>query len=291
MKKQASVRLDGHLQSTLDWRPQRHEALTKIAQGYRILWELDCGLFSDLTYPLNNQTQFLAFGHALDHFRDTLWSEFSAHSIGLNLYRGSADFRKGFHWDVDVLQEWIKNGFETPLNFKEEVGIDIADFQEINSSLLSQTVRGERLLLLFCCDTCAQFTDLLVRNVPDAIPLFLNLDVTDFQDPLLIAELTSRERWERFQLLNFEITKMPTIGVCLPSSLIRRPSQFQGLAEIMHKLKGEGIAYKVIPESYLTAEWDGLDLIYYTSKGMTPAGERMLKGFCAAGGTIQDVAP
>ncbi len=47
-----------------------------------------------------------------------------------------------------------------------------------------------------------------------------------------------------------------------------------------------GIDYRIIPETYLTTEWHGLDYLIVDPDSLSSQGFRKLQGFCAAGGTI-----
>lgn len=87
-----SVKLDGKMTSLLDFRQPRIEALSHIARGEKILWELDLGLFTGLVHPFGNESEARAMLVAIDHFLKSLWSEFEPYTVGLCLYRGSFDF-------------------------------------------------------------------------------------------------------------------------------------------------------------------------------------------------------
>lgn len=121
-----SILLDGKMSSLLDFRCARIEALKKIAQGEKILWELDLGLFKGLTYPFGNETEARSMLLAIEHFTKTLWSEFKDYSEGVVLYNGELNF------DPYLFSEYLK--FLT-LNLSDTIPV-----------ILNFTLQGERPL-------------------------------------------------------------------------------------------------------------------------------------------------
>lgn len=79
-----TVKLDGKMSSLLDFRQGRHEALTHIATGKPLRFEIDLGLaaFS------GRDVEYKAIAIALNHFIETLWEEFRAYVDAVILYRG-----------------------------------------------------------------------------------------------------------------------------------------------------------------------------------------------------------
>ena len=116
--------LDGTLKSDLDWSEQKEAAWQYIEQGLRLFWEVDLGIVSRLTHSLSNESQRMSLQLSLEHFLKTMWSEFSEHSEGVSLYRGSYDFSKGMIWDEALkenFKEWALTFFPNkPLSFFEE---------------------------------------------------------------------------------------------------------------------------------------------------------------------------
>jgi hypothetical protein len=290
------ITLDGTLKADLKWEKERAAAMSYIAKGIRIFWEIDLGLFLKLKYPLNNASQFLSLSLSLDHFRDTLWKEFRDHTAGVCLYRGSADFSIGYQWSEEQeanLQGWLK-----------EQGLERKSSKETESRLLS----------LFCRDAAGEFLEMLAGPLPDALNRFVLLDVSGVEDPLLAAQLVTKERFSHIfvgvkgsQMIGGEISwdglplsagvisrllekatigERASIGVCLPPMNRGIVSANQGLSEGMRKLQQKSLAFRVIPENFLTADWDGLDYLLVASADLTIQGKRKLNGFCAAGGVV-----
>jgi hypothetical protein len=247
------------MRSSLDWKEARDLACHSVDAGFKLLWDLDLGLCGKLHYPYTNAMQHQALRLALEQFRDTLWQEFRDSTLGLVLFRGSADHSRHFQW-------------------------------------------GEHDSL-FCSRVVVDYLQLLAMNMPDALRLFVLLDCSGIQDLLLLSQLTSRELYDPFHLalkaspfadqelawqegqsqwgfiaekpLSTESTTVKT-GVIVP---VRDSIP---LRQLMEKLRREKTPFRVIPESLVTLEWDGLDQLYYSE--VSSEGKRMLQGFVAAGG-------
>jgi len=280
------VTLNGTLQSDLDWKEAKKQADQWIAQGFKILWKIECGLFNRLTYPLTHQSQFLSLTLALEHFRDSIWQEFKEHSLGLCLYQGPGNFQETLIWND--AQEHNYNRW-------------LADHALTASSFYQQ---------LFCQDVCVEYLLLLASRLPDFISVFLFLDVTTLNHPL---QLLNPERFERFQLalkgtylpfkaygwhtstpwgtLSDTLEELPelketSIGLCIPSMDYLECVTYEKLADALSQVQLRGYGVRLVAESQLTAQWDGLDLMIYAPEGLSVQGKRKLQGFCAAGGTV-----
>ncbi len=259
------IRLDGGMRSALDWSKGREAAQNYVKEGLKLLWEIDLGLAGQLHYPIGNAMQHQALGLALDHFRDTLWSEFCQSSLGLVLYRGSADYAPYFPWDEQQR----------------------ANFEQWRQGRCDEEGRQKQL---FCCNVAVDYLQLLAMRLPDALPLFVILDCSGVTDLLSLSQLLSRERYAPFNLTlencpfaeTNEPANAPKVAVVLPSE----QSNFPELRLVMEKLQRSQVPFRIIPEPFLTTEWDGLDSLYYSERALTPQGRRMLQGFVAAGGTI-----
>lgn len=293
-----TIPLNGRLTADLDWREARQLAKQAVERGYVLMWDMQLGLFDQLLQPLANQTQFLSFTLALQHFRDSLWQEFAGCTMGISLYRGSADFSQGLPWDreqEDNLSAWLheRRMTDAPIHLRR------------------QAVR------LFSCDAAVEYLTLLSRHLPDALPAYLYLDVTSLaEDYIGEMQLLHPERYDGFNLvlkghqLPFEAwgwdvpsphgysgtrylawpdLLSPSIGVCLPSSHCRLPDDYQGMEEVIEALKKVSLPFKLMGEEWLTSQWDGLDYLVCISSSISVQGKRKLMGFCAAGGTVVSV--
>ena len=215
-----SIYLDGKLSVRLDFTAARKEALTAIAQGEKVLWELDLGPFSYI--PFETSSRLLA----IDHFLTTLWNEFKPYTAALSLYRGPLNF--------------------DPRSFSEEL-------------------------------------KRLTAPIPDALPLRLHFEKPPLA-PLELARSTCRTLFPRFEI---RIDNQPLpyrsweakVGFLLPSN-----------GDLLfEKLLKQGTKVRVIEEAYLTAEWDGLDILYIDPPCLSREGKRKVQGFQAAGGEVISV--
>lgn len=283
------IRLDGNMESTLDWRKAESEAASVIEQGEQVLWEIELGLFNQLRFPLSDQAQFLSLTLALEHFRDTLWREFSEHSQGVVLYRGTADFRLEFRWDgeqVFHLQEWLQEVFIDTEKFEKETGLSIEGFTNIKLEDLKKSQHSAWILALFCRDVASSYLNRLAEYLPDTLPCFVSLDTQNIHDPILANLLVHRERYFPLQILEEERANSMTLGVCFPSADVRLPSHYASLREGLAFLQRQKISFRIILENMLTQEWDGLNELMAIGEGISLQTKRKLLGFCAAGGLV-----
>lgn len=302
-----TIHLNGRMQSDLDWKNARKQAEEAVENGYGVMWEMEMGLFQELLHPLTSQSQFLSLTLSLEHFRDSLWKEFKFRTVGLILFRGSADFSIGFRWD-----EHQENNLRTWLEHLGE-----SDLAALDLSLLQQHADGAQLMRLYCRDVAIEYLALLASRVPDSLPAYLFLDMQEVHRSLLAEiQLLNPERFDRLQLAlrghqlpfhalgwekptsvgysgklraSLSQEQIPSVGVCIPPMHFYQSKYYQGLELAFLVLQQQGIPFKLIAESHLTAEWDGLDYLLYVPEGLTPQGKRKLQGFCAAGGTAVSV--
>lgn len=275
MSKIDTIILDGRMQSEMDWSKERTLALKSIEKGNSIMWHMEMGLFSGLSKALANQPQFLALGLALDYFRDSFWKDVLLGSIGLSLYRGPSDFSVQFPWDSEQEQ-----------NYQTWVADRVEACQSVESSFLRS---------LYCRDVCVRYITLLASRLPDNLPVFLHLDGA--QNGISLTkeiQLLHPELFKGVQLI-LSNHHLPwgssssqgevSVGVCIPPQSCYHLKYYEGLEEAIRELQRGSISFKLIPEANLTAEWDGLDFLFYSGSGISPEGKRKLLGFCAAGGT------
>jgi hypothetical protein len=309
-----TIRIDGSLQSDLDWSAAKKQAEEAIAKGFAIFWDINMGLFADLTLPIGNQTQFLSLGLSIDHFKDTLWKEYADHSIGLSLYRGEVDFSSHFKWDDDQihnLQDWLKEHFSNLEKLAEVTGL--VDLTKIEPGDLYLSQSGKTILALFCRDVAIEYLTLLASRLPDTIPCYLFLDAGSIQtNPLKQIQLLNPDRFD-FLNLALKGTALPfkawgwqssatdegyagivprkaprgqeiKIGVCLPLMNFVQPQHWVSFVPALTFLIERQIPIRLIAESHLIHQWDGLDLLLFNPSGLSSQGKRKLQGFCAAGG-------
>lgn len=291
-----TIVLDGRTDSALDWNLPKQTAQRAIATGKKIIWEINLGLFSRLHAPFLDQTQFLSLCLSLQHFRDTLWNNFAENTVGTLLYRGPLAYKNAWKWsdgEIAALRGWLQDQFHDVQSFAEETTIKVSHWDAIHPHHLETHAEGHRLLHLHCRDAAAEYLELLSRHLPAELPVALFLDTHSISDPLLLVQLLAKDRYERFvravSHYDWLHPKDATIGLCMPLMTHIKPSQNKGLAQAMDSLLNQKIPFRIISEAYLTSEWHGLDHVWYCAAGLTPTGERKLRGFEAAGGTTQAV--
>lgn len=272
------ISLDGTLCSDLAWSHLKEKA--RAAQE-KILWAIDLGLFGQLSYPLNHEMQCRTLGLGLEHFCQTLWKEFREKSTGVCLYCGSLDFSVGFPWDEETIhrfRSWVAEGSGTLF---EESEIKIHDITPDNCIHHPQ---GIRLLRLFTRDLCMAFFHILIGYLHPSVPPFLMCDAREVTNPLQCAELLHSESYKDLHLLvqniPYPIYSQANIGICLPNDCRRIYGKSE---ECFQFLIHNHLPFRVIGESHLMMDWEGIDdLIVFSDNGQV----RKLQGFCAAGGRV-----
>ena len=298
-----TICLDGRLESDLNWKSIRELAQKAVNAGYMIFWKLELGLFNQLLHPLSNQTQFLSLTLSLEHFRDSLWSEFKYKSIGICFYTSNADFSENFTWSKEH-QENLKNWL---------VQINQSTLSKLEVDELNQNTDGRIYLSLFCRNVVLEYLTLLGTRVPDSLPLYLCLEIHPSTSLFEQLVLLNPDAFSRFHLalrnssLTFPVcgwqTSLPhgyigensqdlphpaavSVGVCVCPANCYQLKIYQELAEAIGMLNEKKIPYRLISESELTAQWDGLDHLIYSPTNLTTTAKRKLQGFCAAGGEV-----
>ncbi len=309
-----TIKLDGSLKADLNWENKKKLAKEAIEKGYKIFWEIELGLFSRLPLPFYDETQGKSLKLSLEIFHQEIWEAFKEDSLGLCLYRGSADFTKDFPWTAeerDLLRERLEKVYDIP-QFNRETGLQIRDFADIDERLLKQNPNGQHLMNLFCCDFCVDYLDFICQDLPDSLPLFVLLDAGAISNPGFLAQITSRERFDIYRpvvhggalpisglawdddrasfgyiakrQIKLKPIELANIAICLPP--VAKMSLYPGLEQAITSLNQRCLHYRLIPEPFLTMEWDGLDYLLFQPDGLSDLGERKLQGFCAAGGTV-----
>lgn len=310
------IQMDGRMQSDLNWKQSCLKAREWIEKGYHLFWEIDLGLFSNLPFPLTTQSQYLSLSLSLDHFRDTIWNEFGSRSVGLSVYRGTVDFSQNFVWDQDQIlnfREWIKEiSDQSGCNWQEETGSLGLSLEQIDPYTSFKSQSGKYLLSSFCRNVSMEYLKLLTNRLPDHLPRYLLLDASSVStDPLGQVRLLNPELFETFGVclkghsIPFEALgwntnsslgyignashkileqKQALIGLCLPAQEVYFSNQQRGFELALRTLVEKQITFRLISESHLVTQWDGLDYLLFLPEGLGLQGKRKLQGFCAAGG-------
>lgn len=273
------IALDAKTTSALNWTQAKEAAQYAIERGKFIVWHFQLGLFGNFEAPFSDETQLFALKLALEHFRKTLWPIFQGYTLGTVIYQGSADFSLGFPWnieEVDRYQQWLGNSKDSTF-----------------------------LKKLFCHEVCLEYLNLLLPSLPEEMLPFLLLDGEGLSEQEFWC-FSSKERYPHFQLGLYEKyflhphaqfpaiywnkdrleatpSQKTTLGVCLPSALLRHEHVWQSVVQTTQTITEPFI---VMSETHLAHEWDGIDEIIVFSEGISPQGMRKLRGFEAAGGQV-----
>lgn len=310
-----TIKINGKTDSDLNWKTAENNAKLAAERGIKILWELDLGLYESLREPLTNEAQYRSLCLALDHFRQNLWKSFHANTLGLCLYKGSSEFSACFQWDREQLENlrgWLTDHFQSNQELSQEIEAEV-NISEILPSKLASIPKGKTLLEVFCRNACVSYLDLLIGSLPDAAAAFVFLDTFSLVNPIEYANTINTELFERFfvgvshplffhqqlgwrygtssgylskQLEIIPSLKEVNLGICWPSLDVVKPSLYAPFNEMFRELKERGKDFRIIPESRLTADWDGLDYLIVNPLTLSQQGKRKLLGFCAAGGTV-----
>ncbi len=276
--KTASIQLDASTHSSLNWQQKEEEARGLVQQGYSLFWEIHLGPFKD--FSPNDEMIFASHTLAIHHFMETLWGPFQEKSEGVSLYKGSLDFSQDFHWTVEELQEY-------------------------------QPFTKSQSRPLFCRDCLLEYLKRLASCFSYEVPLYLLLDASEITEETTYFQLINPEAFPPFNLIikGKYAEKYPFAFPHLgwdhgnnplgyygeipypsgPSQKIRQalllPQKREGWDFFPYLLKElEGKAFKVIPESLLTYQWEGIDELFVIAAGVTVLGMRKIAGFRAAGG-------
>lgn len=138
-------------------------------------------------------------------------------------------------------------------------------------------------------DSLERWLRMAAAELPEDLPIFLFFDVS-FYSRMEALLLTSPERFEHFEITlspDYRTRgKAPSLGVCLPEAQACSSAVLEQLEQLLQKLDLGERSYRIVYEPFLTEQWDGLDEIIVLETALSLRGERMLKGFRAAGGVV-----
>lgn len=251
---------------SLDWSREIELAKTIRELGKRIIWKCNLGL-EGAFYPLDDEMHFQAASLAMTRFSELVWPQFKDCTEFVCLYRGTASFEACFSWSARQL-------------------VDFERFSE-NESVFSKR--------LFAAESFAIYFQMLSHRLPDEAKVLLLFDVTSLGSPITALQVISKERFEHFTIglrgmelplegLWWEGAKLEyrkidaSIGVVFPVVPCERLEMLLSLPNV-----------KILFESFISEEWEGLDQIYVIAGSLSTQGMRKLSGFRAAGGEIIEI--
>jgi len=135
--------------------------------------------------------------------------------------------------------------------------------------------------LPFPGEGCPEYLAELAEALPESCRPSVYLDASLVHEKEALLPLLDRSRYGRLKLEGeglLHCGNAPS-AICLGDC-------YEGAASLFEKLKEP---FRLIPEAFLTAEWEGLDRLFVFPKGVSESGKRMLLGFCAAGGEVVTV--
>lgn len=278
-----AIHLKSNSSSTLDWKEWEEMAFHYIQKGFKIFWKLDMGLFSRLSCIWEDHFQAVIIAVAIRHFSDTIWPKFQSNTVGVCLYEGPANFLSQMIWEEHeqaLYEEWLQDRRPARLSNEKQTRALLAGYSGLT------------------------LIDFLARYLPgEAVPYVL-LQEGEEQDPIFFGQLIAKDHYECLHRglakgrlsQHFLYQDHGGIGctsvkmtphqqaICLPTQVDLQ--QEQHLKELCAFFKENEIAYRIIDESKLTSDWQGIDDLFVCMKNASPASIRMFRGFCAAGGRI-----
>lgn len=270
------------LDHDLDWQSQKKLAKQAFERGEQFFCQFDFGLSSSLS--LYEPSYFQSFALAIKHFIDHFWSPYKDSISGISLFEGSLDFLLKNEWKEeyrDNFSEWLES--ETSL-----------DPFLIQNHIRDATEWEQHLYSLFKINVFAGYLHRLASHFPDAIQPICSFDVSSLSHPGVIAQFLSKARFEHLLLrvtgtslpLNEINGVKPNLGVVLPPDGLCDLSVLEELEKIFEALECQKTPFRIIPEVFLTEQWDGVDTLIVIEKGLSAQGKRKLQGFSAAGGKV-----
>lgn len=313
------VELDAKLDSGLNWNKEKQKALEYISKGYKVVWNLNFGLFHELPLPLSDTSQYRSLNIAIDHFFDFILKDTADHTLGVIIYKGSIDFSHEWPWDVDQelnFRGWLSEQFKDHHAFCNHAKLPCESLYSIDPKLLYENEFGRSVLQYYCLRAALDYFSILTsRFETDLLPYVL-LDTSKIQSPMYTYQLLEHEDFEFIQLAlknsPFESShalgwdshayangyigksakkyiepKMhPTVGVVIPTHPVFDPEKRKRIDQTIERVEAK-TSVKYIGERVITLDWAGIEhLIVFE---VEPESKRKLEGFAAAGGTLVKV--
>lgn len=132
----------------------------------------------------------------------------------------------------------------------------------------------------------ADYLTLLAGSIPDELRVFIKLTADPGLSRAACARLFSNEPFERIEIVSEPdlFPRSASVAVYLQAEV--DPKRLEEAVEVLDALKRP---WRVIAESRLTLEWDGLDELLVIPEALTDSGKRMIQGFLAAGGEVREI--
>ncbi len=267
-----SIVLPAHPKDPLIWKDQQIQAEEAIEKGLSVFWELDLGIASSKT-DFNDPSTFLTHCIALQAFDQSIWKNFFSKTLGISIYKGPFDFsERVMNPSKEHFEEWLADH-------------NLA-LPETNKSLEGHFYK------VYCANMFGEYLHRLASCLPDTLPVFCSIDATHAGSRAELAHILSKDRFEHIHL-SIKGDRLPSVnstsvsvGVLLPSDDGISLEILAELDRVLDQLDERNTPFRIISETFLTEQWNGIDLLIVISSSLNSIGKRKLQGFCAAGGTV-----
>jgi hypothetical protein len=251
-------------------------------QSKWIIWHLDFHLEENPLF-IEDSAFFFSQGIAIGEFVEKLLRPFQEHTLGVSLFRGSADCSSYFIWTEQHEQYFAEKALE---------------FGDI---------RQEEKKMLFSADVLSEYLQRLSSFLPDTVAVFCFFDASPIENPALEAYLFSKERFGHLLLAlcssalplghllwtkkGVKLSQFPDakVGFCLPCPEKISQEVLSLVEGVLQVLQKKNIPFRVIEESFLGESWDGIDDLIVSKEHLSVQGLRKIRGFLAAGGRVVSI--
>lgn len=146
----------------------------------------------------------------------------------------------------------------------------------------------------FQTEAYALYFQMLSHKLPDEAEVELLLDLSCLRHPSDALKIISHERFDHFQIaihgMELPLEGMRWDGSCLQlvvnQGLVFPETVNEGLAGAFDLFLQTRSDVKIVFERHLSSQWEGMDRLFVIRESLGPRGQRMLQGFCAAGGEV-----
>ena len=292
----ATVYVDLRPKSRLVFDTAKQEVLRLKNKGIDIVFDLDFG-FSDSDWKgFSHQGYLSSCIFALNRFVSDVLEQHEALGCIFGCIFGRFSLK-----NMHLLNNAQEHDF---FSWKEEKKI-------------RENTHDEYLKALFYRDVLIEYLDALAMHVPSYVTRLLLFDAQGLTNALLFYQLTQTDRFEAFSLAiassacmhehltwqqgvvtkgyigkilpTFQEIPEPNCAVVLPEFdkifLNNKPIFERTLQNLIEKER----PFKVIPETYITSEWHGIDEFFVCHTLDNESTKRALEGFIATGGSVQQL--
>lgn len=272
------ITLPCDMNSDLDWSRQIELGTLAKELDLQILWYLDFKL-EGLKFSYDHKMQFESLKLGVQTFTSNIYSLFKQNTLGVLFFKGT--------------------------------------FSEIAQCFKSEQT-SQQGSLLQAADIFVDFIGLFLSSLSDEVIPFIKISTNKSEDKAFIYRLLSKQRFEYFTLITDEkdfysssistqntegslgyfgssyqkqTDKLPNLGLLFPSDELFE-NTYEKINEVFESLKNtneKNLLPRLIYETHLIEEIDGIDQLIVFEKGLSDRGRRQVQGFCAAGGEVLTV--